>query len=134
MRGNNILNRINKYLLNEDEMQASKYCFNDGKYTPEKFEREYKIKYSDYPQYFKIKNGKINITDAYIKRCNLDLFEDVELETVKLNRKGEEIEGYIRTRDTKFAYVHIKGEPWIKLQYEWEVFNNAVKNGTVLDI
>ena len=129
-----------KQFLSEDEMNASKYCFKNGTMTPEQFRDTYNISHSAYPNYFKLRKGKVIITDAYRKKCNMDMFESYNIDSVKeklpkvkIMFDGEEYTGYIRTGDTKFAYVHIKQDPAAKFQYDWETIVDAVNNGTVLE-
>ena len=56
-----------------------------------------------------------------------------ELPEVKVNFDGEEHIGYMRTGDTRYAYVHLKDLPGTKFQYDWDTIVDAVNNGTVLD-
>ena len=64
--------------------------------------------------------------------------EDIEsvkekLPEVKVNFDGSEHIGYMKTGDTRYAYVHLRDIPGTKFQYDWETIVDAVNNGTILE-
>lgn len=129
-----------KQYITESDLKASSYCYKNGTMTPETFEKAYGFNYTQYPKSFKVKRGKVIVTDEFIKKCNLDLFESVNVEEVKrdlpevkVSFEGKVMKGYIRTGDTEYAYVHLKSLPGTKFQYDWEQIVDAVNNDTILE-
>ena len=129
-----------KHFLNENDLKASSYCFKNGTMTPEVFSKAYGFDYTQYPKSFKVKKGKVVVTDEFVKKCNLDLFESVSVEEVKetlpevrVNFEGKVHKGFMRTGDTTYAYVHLKSLPGTKFQYDWEQIVDAINSDSVLE-